>query len=201
MFRCRTAFGIALVLFLLSSIAARGQFGVYGIVTGERISGFTCTDPQGQCASPGGVAKPYGSIFGGYYDFRSIGPVRLGVDVRGSVLNSNKSATTYAASVDSVRQYSALGGVRGEFKTPFHWLHPYAQISGGYMHSNAASTIPTSYQNYTQLEGFVGADISLLPVMDLRAIELGAGEAFGPSSHSIQSIGIGVVFHTARASR
>ncbi len=199
MFRCRTAFGIALGLFLFSAVGARGQFAVYGTVTGERMSGFTCTDPQGQCSAAGGVVKPYGGTFGAYYDFRSIGPMRLGVDVRGGVLNSNKSATTYASSVDSVRQYSALGGLRGEFKTPFRWLHPYAQISGGYMHSNAAGTFPTDYSNYTQLEGFAGADITLLPVLDLRAIEVGAGEAFGPSSHSIQSIGIGVVFHSPRS--
>jgi hypothetical protein len=138
-------------------------------------------------------------MFGAYYDFRSIGPIRLGVDLRGSVLNSNKSATTYASSVDLVRQYSALGGLRGEFKTPFRWLHPYAQLSGGLMHSNAASTVFTTYQNYTQLEGFAGADVTLMPFLDLRAIELGAGEAFGPSSHSIQSIGIGIVFHTPRS--
>ena len=162
------------------------------------MSGFTCTDLQGHCSAAGGVVKPYGSMFGAYYDFRSIGPVRLGVDLRGSVLNSNKSATTHASSVDLVRQYSALGGLRGEFKTPFHWLHPYAQISGGFMHSNAASTAFSNYQNYTQVQGFAGADVTLLPVLDLRAIEVGAGEAFGPSSHSIQSIGIGVVFHTPR---
>jgi hypothetical protein len=199
MFRCRTAFGIALVLFLFSAVGARAQFAVYGTVTGERMSGFTCSDPQGQCSASGGVVKPYGSTFGAYYDFRSIGPMRLGVDLRGGVLNSNKSATTYASSVDLVRQYSALGGLRGEFKTPFSWLHPYAQISAGLMHSNAASTAFSTYQNYTQLQGFAGADVTLLPILDLRAIEVGAGEAFGPSSHSIQSIGIGVVFHTPRA--
>jgi hypothetical protein len=57
---------------------------------------------------------------------------------------------------------------------------------------------PQLYQNFTQVEGFAGADITLLPILDLRAIELGAGEAFGPSNHSIQSIGIGVVFHSPR---
>src|SRR5579875_388491 len=198
MFRCRTAVGIALVLFLFSAVGARAQFGVYGTVAGERMGGFTCQDPQGQCAATGGVVKPYGTTFGGYYDFRSVGPIRLGVDLRGSVLNSNKSATTYASSVDRVRQYSALAGLRGEFKTPMHWLHPYAQISGGFMHSNAASINVTQYDSYGQLQGYVGADVTLLPILDLRAIELGAGEAFGPSSHSIQSIGIGVVFHTPR---
>jgi hypothetical protein len=198
MFRCRTAFGLALFFLLLSSIAASGQTGVYGVVTGERMSGFTCQDPQGRCSATGGVVKPYGATFGGYYDFRSLGPVRLGVDVRGSVLNSNKSATTYSSSVDQIRHYAALGGLRGEFKTPFRWLHPYAQLSAGYMRSNAAETNPGSYQNFTQVEGFAGVDVPLAPWMDVRAIELGAGAAFGPSTHSIQSIGIGVVFHTAR---
>jgi hypothetical protein len=198
MFRCRTALGVALVLVLLSSIAARGQVGAYATVTGERMGGFTCADPQGQCSAAGGVVKPYGSSFGVYYDFRSIGPMRLGVDLRGSVLNSNKSATTYAASVDSVRQYSVLAGPRAEFKTPIHWLHPYAEVVGGYMRSNAASTDPTLYQSYGQVHAFAGADISLLPFLDLRAIELGAGEVFGPSSHSTQSISAGIVFHSPR---
>jgi hypothetical protein len=144
------------------------------------------------------VVRPYGGSFGGYYDFRSMGPFRLGVDLRGSVLNSNKSATTYSSNVDGVRHYAALGGVRAEVRTPLSWLHPYGQISAGLGRSNAASLNPTEYQNYTQVQGFVGADIKLLPILDLRAIELGAGEIFGSSSHSIQSIGIGVVFHTAR---
>jgi hypothetical protein len=99
-----------------------------------------------------------------------------------------------------VRYYSFLGGVRASVHTPFNWLRPYAQISGGLGRSNADLLIldPRSYQNYTQVEGFVGADIPILPILDLRAIELGAGEMFGPTNHSIQSIGIGVVFHTAR---
>lgn len=198
MLRCRTAFGVATFLFLLCSIAVRAQLGVYGTVTGERMGGFTCTDPRGVCASSGGTVRPYGGSFGAYYDFRSIGPVRLGVDLRGSVLNSNKSATTYTSSTDAVRHYAVLGGVRGEFHTPFRWLYPYAQVSAGYGRTNAASTLVTQYSNYTQVQGFVGADVPLLPMLDLRAIELGAGEVFGPSSHSIQSIGIGVVFHTAR---
>lgn len=200
MLRCRTASGLAAFLFLLFSFTAHAQVGVYGTVTGERVPGFTCLAPDGQCASTGGVVRPYGGTFGGYYDFRSMGPFRLGVDLRGSVLNSNKSAVTYSASTDFVRHYSALGGLRAELRMPLSWLHPYAQVSAGLGRSNAAFVDgnPDIYQNFTQVQGFVGADITLLPVLDLRAIELGAGEMFGPSNHSIQSIGIGVVFHTAR---
>jgi hypothetical protein len=165
------------------------------------VGGFTCLQVTG-CAATGGAIKPYGGTFGGYYDFRSIGPVRLGVDLRGSVLNSNKSATTGTSSSDLVRHYAALGGLRAGIHVPFTWLHPYAQISGGYGRLNdeslSGTVNPRVFTNYTQVEGFVGADITLLPVLDLRAIELGAGEMFGSSNHSIQSIGIGVVFHTPR---
>lgn len=198
MVRCRTAFGVSLLLFLFVSIAAQAQFGVYGTVTGERVTGFICTDPQGHCASSGGVVRPYGGTFGGYYDFRSLGPFRVGVDLRGSVLNSNKSATIYGTSVDLVRHYAALGGLRAEARLPIHWLHPYVEAAAGLGRSNAASVVPTQYANYTQVQGFVGADITITPMLDLRAIELGAGEMFGPSSHSIQSMGIGIVFHMPR---
>lgn len=199
MLRCKTASGLAVFfLFLLTAIAARAQFGVYGTVTGERVAGFTCSPSP--CATTNGTVLPYGGTFGGYYDFRSMGPFRLGVDLRGSVLNSNKSATNFASSTDFVREYSFLGGLRGGVHTPFKWLHPYAQVSAGLGRSNAdlVNIDPRSYQNFTQVEGFVGADISILPVLDLRAIELGAGEMLGPTNHSIQSIGIGIVFHTPR---
>jgi hypothetical protein len=200
MVRCRTALGVTLSLFLLFSISAsaHAQLGAYATITGERMTGFTCTDPQGLCAASGGTVRPYGGTFGGYYDFRSLGPFRLGVDLRGSVLNSNKSATTSLASTDSVRHYAFMGGPRASFNTPLHWLHPYAQISGGFGRTNAASTDPTIYTTYGQVQAFVGADVQLLQVLDLRLVELGAGEIFGPSNHSIQSVGIGIVFHSPR---
>jgi hypothetical protein len=53
-------------------------------------------------------------------------------------------------------------------------------------------------QNYTQIQGMVGLDLALFQNVDFRPIEVGVGELFGPASHNIQSIGLGVVFHTAR---
>lgn len=88
-----------------------------------------------------------------------MGSVCMGVDLKVSVLNSNKGATTSISSVDCLLLCGPLGESRG--------------------HVNRRTRL----------------------VVNLRAIELGASEAFGPPSHSIQSIGIGVVFHTARASR
>jgi hypothetical protein len=178
------------------AVSAQAQAGVYGTVDGYRFNGVTCLDPQHQCASNDGTVRSFGGTFGALYDFKSYGPVRLGVDLRGGVQNSNKSASNYIGSTDVDRHYFFLGGVRGSVATPIKILRPYAQISAGFARTNDELT--TNYQNYTQVQGFVGLDVSLLPMLDLRAIEFGAGEVFGPSSHSIQSIGAGLVFHLAR---
>lgn len=187
--------------------AAHAQFGVYGMVQGENIKNITCLDPSGTCAASNGTAKPYGGAFGAYYDFKTYGPIRLGGDIRGTFLNSNKSAYYYQGGGDLVRHYSVLGGVRGTIRTPFHVLRPYVQVSGGLGRTNGPQ--PSSpgisgrdnYKDYGQVQGFVGLDLALFPNLDFRVIEFGAGEVFGSNSHSIQSIGLGVVFHTSRSSK
>jgi hypothetical protein len=158
--------------------------------------------------------KPYGGAFGAYYDFKDLGPVRIGVDLRGDVLGTNKRADSSAGGQGIVRQYATLGGLRGSIKTPIHWLRPYAEVAGGYTRNNAigqytfapvpsgapalVSFNPNVYANYGVVRGYVGADITIFPFLDLRAIELGAGEAFGSSSHTTESIGAGIVFHLPR---
>jgi hypothetical protein len=182
-------------LTISSAAPARAQGAIYGVVTGERVSGFTCQDPQNNCANNNGKEEPYGGTFGVYYDFRSIGPVRLGADFRGSVLNAAKSAEYYGTSPDQIRHYSALGGLRGSIGTPIKILHPYAEVAGGYARY-IGTLVPTA--NYTQVQGLVGVDVNLLPWLDLRAIEFGAGAIFGPANHSTQSIGAGLVLHLPR---
>jgi hypothetical protein len=180
------------------SVSARAQFGAYGVVTGERVGGFTCRDPQ-QCASSDGNERPYGGTIGGYYDFRTFVHLRFGGDLRAMFLNANKSAIQYSAGPDIVRHYSLLAGPRVTFPTPIKALHPYAEVVGGY--SRYAE--PFNASSGSQVEAFVGVDIALGSVVDFRAIELGAGEIFGVqgSSHSSRSIGIGIVFHTSREDR
>jgi hypothetical protein len=199
-------YGVVLAALLLGVAAsAKAQLGVYGEVTGERISSITCVDPQHECASNDGVARPYGAEVGAQYDFRNYGPVLIGFDVRGYVKNSNKSAAYYLGSGDAVRDYGALGGVRATFHTPYKLLRPYAEVAAGLSRTNAAlvapeagSSVVEQYQDYTKIEGLVGLDLALFPMVDIRAIEFGAGEMFGPSSHPTQQIGVGIVFHLTR---
>ena len=178
----------------LSGVSAvRAQVGVYGMVSAERIGGFTCATVTG-CASSDGKERPYGGTLGAFYDFRSYGPIRVGADLRATFLNGNKSAELFSASSDLVRHYSGLGGLRATFRTPFKVLNPYAQISGGY------GKLRGSYgtQASAQVQGFAGLDLALFTNVDLRVIEVGAGEIFGNNSHSIQTIGLGLVFHGSR---
>jgi len=194
LFRKIALFSAALMT-LCCANALRAQVGLYATITGERISGIQCLDPQGICASTDGTVKPYGVNFGGYYELRSFGPARLAAEVRGGVVNSNKPAYTYGASTDAVRHYTALGGVRASFHTPFKYIRPYASVDAGFARTDAVNG---AYQNFTQVQAYAGVDVPLFSVIELRAIEFGAGELFGPSSHSTQSIGAGVVFRFGR---
>jgi len=199
----RRIFFLGVLVGLGCAAAAQAQFAAYGMVNGENLKGITCLDPLGQCAASNGTFKPYGGTVGAFYDFRSYGPVQVGIDVRGTFLDGNKSAYSYMGGSESQRHDAALGGLRATFKTPFHVLRPYVQVSAGLGRTDATAPAPAPitslyYRNFTQVEGFAGLDLALFNNIDLRLIELGAGEIFGPSSHSIQSIGIGIVFHPTR---
>jgi hypothetical protein len=207
---------LAVVLFGLGcAAAAHAQAGVYIGYQATQLSGITCFEPAPlQCSSTGGKVNPAGWQAGGYYDFRNVGPMRLGVDFRGGVMHSNKSATSSAGGSDSTVLDNALLGVRGSFHTPVSWLSPYVQISAGYGRSNATLPFGESQQNvpqprledsYIMYEGFAGLAIHIFPMLDLRPIELGIGNmnrigssgatVDGPSSIGVLSIGGSVVFH------
>ena len=130
---------------------------------------------------------------------------------RGGNNHANKSATSSAGGDNITGGSFFLAGVRGTIKTPISWLKPYAQISAGYAHSNVTEPIvpgtvtvpnpPRAYDGFVQYEGFIGADIHVLPMLDLRPIELGLGNmnrigsGSGSNSVGVKSIGAGIVFH------
>jgi hypothetical protein len=196
--------------------AAHAQAGVYIGYQATQLRGITCFEPAPlQCSSTGGKVNPAGFQAGAYYDFRNVGPMRLGVDFRGGVMHSNKSATSSAGGKDTTVLDNALLGVRGSFHTPISWLSPYVQVSAGYGRSNAtlpfgSSQSPPTPQpryedSYIMYEAFAGVSIHIFPMLDLRPIELGIGNmnrvgssgatVDGPSSVGILSIGGSVVFH------
>ena len=202
---------------------ARAQFAAYGMYTATDYSGIKCLDTLSYCSAGVGSGavgsgytdsvKPSGGFGGAYYDFKSIGPVRLGIDVRAGGLHANKSASSSAGGEGISRSQTVLAGLRGSIHTPISWLSPYAQVSAGWTRSNVTEPSQFSgttitgyplqppYDNFIQYEVFVGADVHVLPFMDLRAVELGignmnrVGSGSGSDSAGVKSIGTGLVFH------
>jgi hypothetical protein len=236
------------VLLLAAAIAtttiAHAQLGVYGTITVNRLAGLqsspftpanasltapSCVPPSQGAPLPtpcqvNDSVDPIGGTGGVYYDFKTIGPVRLGADLRGTITDSKQGAYTFSRG-GGTRIYSTLGGIRASFHTPIKIIKPYIQASAGlgrsdyglytsYVLQPAVTVIEggqpvvvlpaiignkvVRYNNF-QYEGFAGVDVKLLPIMDFRVVELGYGglTSFGTNAHSypIGSLSTGVVFH------
>lgn len=216
-----------LALGMVCSGAAQAQFSVYGEYQATRLSGMKCLDPQGYCSGAGSNAEGaitytgYGNnshvnTTGGWggitYDFKNVGPVRLGLDLRAGEGHSNKSGTSYGGGNDATGSQFVLAGLKGTFHTPIKIIKPYAQVSVGWARTNAAESLaagtdphthPRTYDSYVAYEGLIGLDIKIFPIMDLRLPELGIGNlnmvgsssTATTSSVGIKSIGLGIVFH------
>ena len=182
----------------------QAQVGGYVLATGQHMTEIN------------GSAKfsPIGYTIGSYYDFFSIGRVRIGADARFTSTSSKKGATTAASFGPSGvggRIYSGLGGVRGSMN--FKWkgigIAPYLQASAGLVRTNYGVLFPGSPQapgtgrlSNFGLNGFAGADITVLPVVSLR-FEGGSGIVHGgPTSgtYPLQTFSVGLVFHGPRDS-
>ncbi len=197
---------LALTSAVLAASTAHAQIAAYGTVTVRRMTDIPYT--QGTTTSTNGSFDPVGGTGGIFYDFKTYGPVRLGVDVRGSITNSTQSAyTSYNAGGGHIA--SALGGVRGSFHTPIISLKPYVEGMIGVARTNFGTqyttglatggiTKTTGIQLTSNLEydAFAGVDYSILPFLDFRVVELGYGAVQGNShTYPVQSLSSGLVFH------
>jgi hypothetical protein len=210
---------LAVVLLGLGcAVAAQAQAGVYVGYTATRLSGITCFEQAPfTCSSGNGGVNPSGVQVGAYYDFRTIGPVRLGLDLRGGDYHSNKSATSSAGGNNATGLDDLLLGVKGSFHAHYSWLSPYVQVSAGYARSNATEPFgtvspgfgttlnaPRFEDNFVMYEGFAGVNLHIFPMIDLRPIELGIGNmdrfgsggpGDGPGSVMVKSVGAAFVLH------
>jgi hypothetical protein len=186
-------------LLLGFSLGARAQLGVYGMVSTERLTNVNClvgpvqTLPT-QCSSTDRVDRPLGAGGGAYYDFLKVGPARLGVDVRADIMKSNKSASTALGGKNALRMDEALGGVRAALSFRKGQLNPYVEGAAGWNRRDRTT-------NFFAYRVYVGLDIKVFPIMDLRLPELGVGQNVGRngvSSNTVESATVGVVFHLPR---
>jgi hypothetical protein len=202
------------VLFLAAiavttTVSAKAQVGVYGMFTVDRLSNIASSplpvppNSTGTAFARANTVDPIGGTGGVYYDFMKLGPVKLGADLRGSIMTTKRGAYI-SFNGPGARIYSVLGGVRGSFQTPIKSLKPYLQISAGLgrsdygLFSGSGSGPNPVYSNF-EYEGLAGLDIKLLPIMDWRVAEFSYGglDPFGTYSHNypIKQVSMGFVFH------
>src|SRR5260370_41319630 len=116
--------------------------------------------PPNSCGAAFGrvnTVDPLGGTGGIYYDFLKLGPVKLGADLRGSILTTKRGANV-SFNASGTRIYSVLGGVRAVFHTPMAPLKPYIQGSVGlgrsdYGLSSTTSSAQVTLYNHFEYEG------------------------------------------------
>jgi hypothetical protein len=192
----------SLVLFaaLFFAVSAHAQLAAYGTFTVSRLSGINSSPYAAQYGSPEGLlpyVNPLGGTGGVSYDFMNLGPIRLGADVRGSILSTHRGGEA-AFDGTGARIESGLGGVKASFHTPYKFLTPYVQASAGIGRSDYGLTGFPLHSNF-EYHLFAGLDVHAFPIMDFRVAELGYGglDASGNDSHNypLKTFSAGVVFH------
>ena len=198
---------------IVSCVSASAQVGVYGMFTADELSNIVSSplplppNSTGSAFARSNSVDPLGGTGGAYWDFMKLGPVRLGVDARGSILSTKRGAYVNFDG-PGARIYSVLGGVRASFHTPIAALKPYIQGSVGLGRSDyglyvgrPASQAPLPNLIYSNFEwqALAGVDVRLLPMLDWRMVEFGYGglDPFGTYSHNypIKQVSSGFVVH------
>jgi len=159
MFKLRKFLSRVALLILLAVAAhkAHAQIGVYGTLTAIKISNPT----SAQSTTFGGTNAGYwttGGTLGAYYDFLRLGPVALGVDVRGQLASKAKLG---------------LVGLRLAAHPPVLPFKPYI---AGYVGVANRTNIYNAASSDLAWQVASGLDYTLIPHIDFRAIEVGVGQ-------------------------
>ncbi|HEV2644955.1 MAG TPA: hypothetical protein VGU46_01180 [Acidobacteriaceae bacterium] len=195
---------LLVALVALSASLAQGQVSVYLTSSTARLSGVETGDVQSGGSHHEQYADFWASGVGGGVTFNFLsGPVKLGIDLRGSTRPGTAGADT------------AFAGFKVGFNPPVIPLKPYIQASGGYVGTrtvnvstvssggSSSATVGGTFTNrYAAWEIVGGVDYRLAKLVDLRLIEVGGGKGsdiFGGLSSapgiSLFTINSGLVVH------
>jgi hypothetical protein len=196
---------LAKLLFITAALAQNGDHVlVYGTFSPLHVSSVaTGSVATGFLSSAERTGSFWAAGIGGgvTWNFLHTDPITLGLDLRGSTRPCTNGADT------------AMIGLRvagRPFDSP---IHPYGQVSVGYLGTRAKNTSPaigssgpTIGGTYTNedfaFEFLGGVDYSFRRHLDLRVIELGIGTGTefslfvtNPSHPVLFTLNTGVVFH------
>ncbi len=195
---------LALLAATAASPLAQAQFGAYASFTADRFSGLQSSPRTTAGVAYNSAVNPTGGTFGAFYDFKTVGPFRLGADAR--FVHTTDTRGAQAGFVGGgTHIYSTLGGVRASIHTPVKLLVPYAQLSAGLARSDYGIVLGTDASgrtkpqlvNNSEYHVYLGTDYNILPNISWRVVELGYGgiDSFGTYGHNypIANISTGIV--------
>jgi hypothetical protein len=156
-----------------SAVAVRAQSAAYATFDAQQFTrnGILASPPSGSSNSDSPWL--YGTTFGGYYTFPAIafphlfklptGPVKLGIDGRGTIVR-----TTGQYSRDE-----AIVSLRVTPKKPIGKFTPYVQGGAGLGHTKIPGQL--NYTNNWNYVFGVGLDRKLSKLVDWRVFEVSGG--------------------------
>ena len=189
--RTRLALATLMLCATLCAVSAHAQFAVYGMGNAGRLSGFNsiyATNGSSTTLNTAGNFWAYGGTLGAYDNFLSLGPVKLGGDLRGFIQSSSSTHNTYGNQLRG-----ALIGPRLALSLPLIPFKPYVQADFGAVSTNYGQNSSRTGNFAYQVQ--LGADFTIFPHLDLRA-EYGFGQtlsALGSTHIPLQQLGAGAV--------
>jgi len=189
------------VVFLLGLVpVAHAQFSAYATFSPARLSCVRNGNSSFSTLNNNYTSTSFWTegVGGGVtFNVLPLGPVKIGLDLRGST----KPGTNGADLV--------LGGIKLGVNVPLVRFKPYVQASGGYLgtrtrDAGGAANGATIHDRFAVYEVLGGIDYGLVPFFDLRLIEVGAGRGYNVSGTgtttgnyqvSLFTINTGLVFH------
>ena len=184
---------------LFTSSRAHGQVTAYVTFSPTHLSGVR----DGNTANPS-AGNTYATtsfwtpgVGGGVtLTVLPLGPVKLGLDLRGSTKPGTNGSDT------------AMLGVKLGANLPLVRFKPYVQASGGYLGTrtriaSGARAGTAASDRFIAYEVLGGVDYSLVPFFDWRLIEVGGGRGYNIGSATnagnyqvtLFTINTGLVFH------
>jgi len=159
-----------LLLFIVSSMAATAQVGVYGEFSATKLN-----VPN--------TSWIYGPTFGGYLDKGHFWVFSSGVDARGAILGSGSTTLD-----------SGLVGPRVVLRPHLLPIQPYAEALIGAGHADYGQGVAHVSATKFQYQFLGGLDLTILPRIDWRVVEFSYGGLSGlGSSFNPKTISTGIV--------
>jgi hypothetical protein len=153
--------GLAVAAFL--STSARAQIAIYGQATGA-----TLRFPN--------ASHVYGGTFG-FYDVKPVGPITIGADFRGVILQrGSKYGFFNDTALDAGQLGVRVAGAPGLIPK-VHSLMPYLEGTFGIGYWRGGVGVTRQDKTHALVQIIAGADYAIVPRIHWRVVELSYGRA------------------------